>query len=301
MVVSGNVSLANATLQNVSMTGTLAVIGNASMNNVSCTGLTVTGTSSLNGLNKIGNWYMYKTNDNAGDCMGTVNSTTNGTFALYQYSAGDTTTGLTVLNSNREIRFNILDVNKMTLSNNGTFRIGQNIYANSVMSITSIDGTLRDGIAIYAQGGGNGMAFMVFINSTGTTIGTIGNSGDTGVTYGTLSDRRLKTNIRPMNNMLENMMSLKPSVYNWVSNTEIESVGFIAQEVYEVFPEMRMTLPYAVDNIDEPRDEQGNPVHYGLDYGKFTPYIVKALQEMKQGYDAKLAALEARLDALERT
>ena len=311
MVVSGNASLANATLQNVSMTGTLVVIGNASMNNVSCTGLSVSGTSSLNGLTKVGNWYMYRTDDNNRDCMGTVNSTTNGTFALYQYSSGDTNSGLTVLNSNREIRFNILDLNKMTLSNNGTFRIGQNAYAHSVMTITTIDETLRDGIAIHAQGGGNGMAFMVFINSTGTKIGSIGNSG-AGVTYDTVSDRRLKTNIRPMNSMLENMMNLKPSVYNWVSNTEIVSVGFIAQEVYEVFPEMRMTLPYAVDNIDEPRDEQGNPVHYGLDYGKFTPYIVKALQEMKldyeaknqelkEDYDAKLAALEARLSALERT
>jgi hypothetical protein len=53
--------------------------------------------------------------------------------------------------------------------------------------------------------------------------------------------------------------------------------------------------------IDEPVDEDGNPIHYGLDYGQFTPYIVKALQEMKQDYVAKLAALEARLDALERT
>ena len=30
---------------------------------------------------------------------------------------------------------------------------------------------------------------------------------------------------------------------------------------------------------DEPVNKDGNPLYYGLDYGRFTPYLTKALQE----------------------
>jgi hypothetical protein len=40
--------------------------------------------------------------------------------------------------------------------------------------------------------------------------------------------------------------------------------------------------------------------YYGLDYSKFTPYLVKAFQELKTDYETKIAGLEARLSALER-
>ena len=85
-----------------------------------------------------------------------------------------------------------------------------------------------------------------------------------------------------MDSMIDNIMKMKPSNYTWLSNGK-ESQGFIAQEVFEIFPEMR--------NDDNP--------YYALDYGKFTPYLVKAMQEMKAEYETRLAGLEARLNALE--
>jgi hypothetical protein len=83
--------------------------------------------------------------------------------------------------------------------------------------------------------------------------------------------------------------------------------GFIAQETYEIFPQLRTKHPSCEDSCDvNPCDCSGNPVYYGIDYGKFTPYIVKALQEMKISYDAKLqeqseqiTQLMARVSALE--
>jgi len=33
---------------------------------------------------------------------------------------------------------------------------------------------------------------------------------------------------------------------------------------------------------DEPVDSDGKPIYYGLDYGRFTPYLVKAIQEQQQ-------------------
>lgn len=89
-----------------------------------------------------------------------------------------------------------------------------------------------------------------------------------------------------MDSMIDNIMKMKPSNYTWLSNGK-ESQGFIAQEVFEIFPEMR-------------NDVDTNTEYYGLDYGKFTPYLVKAMQEMKAEYETRLAGLEARLNEMDR-
>ena len=155
----------------------------------------------------------------------------------------------------------------------------------------------------------NTTSLIDFYNVAGATRGQVLGTTASNVAYQTSSDRRLKTNIEPLDPMLDKVMSLKPSKYNWKEDN-VNGYGFIAQEVYEVFPQMRNRTPNMCGCIDEPCDKDGTPIHYGLDYGQFTPYIVKAVQEMKldyeaknqelkQDYDAKLSILEARLLALE--
>ena len=102
-----------------------------------------------------------------------------------------------------------------------------------------------------------------------------------------------------MDGILDKLMLLKPCDYNWVSDDK-PSFGFIAQEVYEVFPKLYIEARNSDGNIDAPCDKDtGEPLYYGLDYGRFTPYIVKAIQEIKQDYETKLSKLEERLLALE--
>lgn len=184
------------------------------------------------------------------------------------------------------------------------------------LGITTITATLRDGIAIKAAQT-NGMDFMQFYNQAGAGIGSITNTGTgTGTSYNTTSDRRLKKDIIQMENILDKIMLLKPCNYNWISN-DTPSFGFIAQEVFEIFPKLYNEMPNSDGNIDEPSDkETGKPLHYGLDYGRFTPYIVKAIQEtieivekQKKQIDlqqkeneelkSRLSGIEARLAALE--
>jgi Chaperone of endosialidase len=135
-------------------------------------------------------------------------------------------------------------------------------------------------------------------NSVQAARGSIAGVNSTTIAFNTTSDRRLKTNIKPMKPMLETIMLMKPSEYGWVSNNDM-GYGFIAQEVHKLFPEM-IYGAHGCEDIENPCDcETGKPVYYGLDYGKFTPYIVKAVQELKEDYDAKLSKLEARLLDLE--
>lgn len=60
---------------------------------------------------------------------------------------------------------------------------------------------------------------------------------------------------------------------------------------------------------DEPVDEEGKPHYYGLDYGKFTPYLMGAAQELTNRVvqlesentqlKSQMVSLQARMDALE--
>ena len=75
-----------------------------------------------------------------------------------------------------------------------------------------------------------------------TLVGT-GNravySDATGLLTNTASDFRLKENIEaiPETDMLLKVLQLEPKTFNWKSNGE-DDIGFIAQEVFEVLPQL---------------------------------------------------------------
>lgn len=139
---------------------------------------------------------------------------------------------------------------------------------------------------------------IVFYNSANNVRAQIVGTGGS-VAYQTSSDRRLKTNIQTMSPMMDKIMALKPSEYNWLADNQ-KGFGFIAQEVHAVFPELRTVQENGSLNTDEPTNiETGEPIYYGLDYGLFTPYMVKAIQEIKLDYEDKISKLEQRLAYLE--
>ena len=107
-----------------------------------------------------------------------------------------------------------------------------------------------------------------------------------------------------MDSQIDNIMSLRPVKYNWIESGEF-SEGFIAQEVNQIYSRFKkdFKLNYCSDNEnyneDTPEDGLGNPYYYSLDYSKFTPYIIKCIQEIKIMYDDKIQKLEERLNILE--
>jgi hypothetical protein len=126
---------------------------------------------------------------------------------------------------------------------------------------------------------------FAFLNSSGTQRGLIDGTNASTVAYTTSSDKRLKDNIQEMPSMYNIVKNLKPSKFNWKYDNQ-EDYGFIAQEVYKLIPNLRgkMSEDYCDVNspnfdIDNPIRKDGTEHYYGLDYGRFTPYITKALQE----------------------
>ena len=85
----------------------------------------------------------------------------------------------------------------------------------------------------------------------------------------TPSDKKLKTNIKEINYGLETIMKLNPKEYDWKKDDR-HDIGFIAQEVEEVIPEIVKDKKHFDENIKT------------LDYEKLTAVLIKAVQEQQQ-------------------
>ena len=95
--------------------------------------------------------------------------------------------------------------------------------------------------------------------------GAIYSTGDV-VAY---SDRRIKENIVTIDTALEKVNKLRGVYYNRIDGENKErEIGFIAQEVNEVAPEL---VTYAED-VDQ----------YGVKYGNTTALLVEAIKELTQ-------------------
>ncbi len=122
---------------------------------------------------------------------------------------------------------------------------------------------------------------------TGATIGSIvpNVAGGTSVVYNTTSDKRLKENIVSTHFGLADLMKIGVKDYNFKSDeTKTVQTGFLAQDLYEVYPE---AVSVGGENAQE------NP--WGVDYGKVTPLLVKAIQDQQK----IIEQLEARIKVLE--
>jgi hypothetical protein len=103
--------------------------------------------------------------------------------------------------------------------------------------------------------------------SASNIAGGIESSNQTSVVYSTTSDYRTKKNIKPLENGLDRVCKLKPVKFDWKLNNETTE-GFIAHEVQDIFPE-------AVTGEKDGKEMQG------MDYGRITPLLVAAIQELK--------------------
>lgn len=161
--------------------------------------------------------------------------------------------------------------------------------------VSNFTGAMISGVRyeLCCSGLSQAMDLSFFVQPNTATVSGDGNlyerfrvyaSGVLSPYYGTLSDKRLKSNFRDLSYGLNEVMQLQPVNYTQVlpkslmldekgvpSDGElIESYGFVAQDLYNIIPEM----------VDKPENEN---VHYWtVDYGKLTPVLVKAIQEQQK-------------------
>ena len=80
---------------------------------------------------------------------------------------------------------------------------------------------------------------------------------------------RFKTNIQPLESQLDNIYKLNPVSFDWKQDNKSD-IGFIAEEVSEVYPNL---VHYEDDQIK------------GINYSKLTAVLVKALQDQQKQID----------------
>jgi Chaperone of endosialidase len=171
-------------------------------------------------------------------------------------------------------------------------------FNNSANSINSADGAFY-GMKLNSETGiwiGNAWRFWVNNAGNGTFTGTVTATG-----FPIASDFRYKKNIQPLENTLSKVQKIVGVSYdlrkdefpekNFSDKTQI---GFIAQDLEKIFPEMVFT------------DEKG---YKSVDYARLTPVLVEALKELilknqtlenkNQTLETKNQTLESRLDKIE--
>jgi len=131
-----------------------------------------------------------------------------------------------------------------------------------------------------------------FIQCDANAVAQFRVSGD-GVIYAqnttvqSISDARLKENVRNATEGLNVINALRPVRYDWkegFGNDRKDQLGFIAQEVEAVFP----------DAVGEWKlGEESEEVYKTVGPGALIPVLVKAIQELKAELDATKAEVAA--------
>ncbi len=209
-----------------------------------------------------------------------TNASTNGSLRFYSY---------------RSDLSNELDVG--SISGSGAWTLGntgfgsatqQTIYgygvsgANAVVLRNIATTSGGDIIDIQTAATSGTVSAFTMTDGAGTLCGycTIDTTANT-VSYTNTSDGRLKHLFEDFNG-LELIAQMQPWKYERKVQPGKKEIGFVAQEMKLVFPQ---AVTVGTDELQT----------MGIDYSKFTPVLVKALQEQQ----AIIDGLKARVEALE--
>jgi hypothetical protein len=141
---------------------------------------------------------------------------------------------------------------------------------------------------------------MLHLNNAAlfTSTGNLTCTGDI-ISFGSLSDRRLKTNIEDLQSIdaINVVNTLRPVKFKWnnsISNVEkrgSDDIGFIAQEVEEV-------APCAVDDFT---DISNNIEYKCIKYERLMPYLVGSIQDLTRELQMTKDELQTTNDELQKT
>jgi len=187
----------------------------------------------------------------------------------------------------------------MLFNNNGSERMRIDSSGNLFVACTTFPSASVYGLAYITSGGTNGYlsnsisstgaaSQIIFGNANGT-VGSISTSGSL-TSYNVSSDYRLKENIAPMTGALATVAQLKPVTYKWKVDGS-DGQGFIAHELAEV-------VPNCVTGEKDAVDENGKPIHQGIDTSFLVATLTKAIQEQQAQIESLTATVAAQAQTI---
>ena len=161
---------------------------------------------------------------------------------------------------------------RVRIDSSGNLLVGTTspVGGSSVAGVTITEVSNIGQISIGKTYSGSTAAVKFYFGTT--QVGRIDYS-DTATTYVTTSDQRLKENI--VDAPAGNIDAIRVRSFDWKADGTHQPYGMIAQELVEVAPE-------AVSQGETEED------HWGVDYSKLVPMMIKEIQDLK----AEVAALK---------
>lgn len=109
------------------------------------------------------------------------------------------------------------------------------------------------------------------------------------------SDKRLKKDIQPLTSALDKVMKMKPVSYHWIKDDGNTHLGFLAQELEQVLPEV-VRKPESKRTFTDGRTPPTGEDMYAVNYSEIIPVLVKAIQEQQ----IQIKTLEEKIMAMEQ-
>lgn len=294
----------NAFDDDLLVSGGATFVGDVGINRFPGRDLDVFGTARIGGTNSAFETFDLPTVRNT-TLAATLRSTTTGVGPQFRFANAGTAEFMDIGNDGNsnfvvENQFDtaVLTVGQDGNSNfSGDVRVGSQfgnsrLYVNGpVFGDTAVGFTARD----------DATAILTLNREDGSQVLRVGSFGGNllempqgnafkpgGGSWGVFSDARLKKDVLPLTGALDKLMQLRSVEYEYKNAAEIgerpgRNVGFIAQEVEQVFPEW----------VGEKHD--------GMKYVAFTGFeslSVAALRELRAEKDAEIEALRAENKAL---
>ena len=202
-------------------------------------------------------------------------------------------------------------VERWKIEHSGSLTSNGNLSTNALTTAGAcfnIQTTAFEGLSLTKNGTGWGTAlFINRLSAAGTgnfvefqynnsNVGAISTNGST-TTYNPNSDYRLKQDISNIDDAITKIKALRPVLFRWKNNPDLGyDNGFIAHEVQET-GHYNHIVTGVKDGTKKSYSDPGQdvPDYQGVDYSRFTPMLVAALQEAV----AKIETLETKVAALE--
>ena len=170
----------------------------------------------------------------------------------------------------------------LTIMSAGDVGIATHASINAGKLSILFDGTTKNGASIKTTRDSNNSAFLNFIDSSGSSIGSVQQNTATTVNYVTTSDYRLKENVVEISDGISRVKQLKPSRFNFIADSTTIVDGFLAHEAQTVVPEAVV-------------GEKDGESMQGIDQSKLVPLLTAAIKELI----AEIESLKTRVAALE--
>ena len=187
--------------------------------------------------------------------------------------------------------------------NNGLLNLGASAYRwNLFANDANVGGALQFGSRTIEAGSGMSLSVNANLDPAFDNTRYLGSStrrwSQVWAADGTIntSDRNLKKDIQPLHYGLKDLLKMRPVSYHWKDEHagDDRRIGFIAQELQEVLPEVVRSREWVVTDAEKGTGEWQPAARLGVAYSEIIPVLVAAMQEQQ----AQIEALKAEIGTL---